>query len=64
MSINVYSVTRLRWRSYTRVSGFSTSAPAGDLDVLPSVKRVGSTGFAYGVDMTDKPTVLAIKPTH
>jgi len=31
----------------------------GGIDVLLSVKRVGSTGFAYGLDMTDEMLELA-----
>src|SRR6266516_2974032 len=30
----------------------------GGIDVLLSARRVGPSGFAYGVDMTDKPAVL------
>jgi arsenite methyltransferase len=33
----------------------------GGIDVLLSAKRVGPTGFAYGVDMTDEMLALAIK---
>jgi SAM-dependent methyltransferase len=33
----------------------------GGIDVLLSAKRVGSTGFAYGVDMTDEMLSLAEK---
>src|SRR3954453_11727612 len=32
---------------------------AGGIDVLLSARRVGSTGFAYGVDMTDEMLELA-----
>src|SRR6478609_7861679 len=31
----------------------------GGIDVLLSAKRVGSTGFAYGLDMTDEMLALA-----
>jgi len=31
----------------------------GDIDVLLSARRVGDTGFAYGVDMTDEMLALA-----
>ncbi|RAF01564.1 arsenite S-adenosylmethyltransferase, partial [Burkholderia multivorans] len=31
----------------------------GVLDVLLSARRVGATGFAYGVDMTDEMLALA-----
>jgi arsenite methyltransferase len=33
----------------------------GGIDVLLSAKRVGPTGFAYGVDMTDEMLALAMK---
>src|SRR5699024_12175379 len=33
----------------------------GGIDVLLSAKRVGATGFAYGVDMTDEMLALAEK---
>lgn len=39
-------------------SGCSTSARGG-IDVLLSAKRVGPTGFAYELDMTDEMLVLA-----
>src|SRR5215472_857849 len=33
----------------------------GGIDVLLSAKRVGSTGFAYGLDMTDEMLALALE---
>ena len=33
----------------------------GGIDVLLSAKRVGPTGFAYGLDMTDEMLALAEK---
>lgn len=33
----------------------------GGIDVLPSAKRVGPTGFVYGVDMTDEMLALALE---
>ena len=33
----------------------------GGIDVLLSARRVGPTGFAYGVDMTDEMLALAEK---
>ena len=38
---------------------FSTSAPAGGIDVLLSARRVGPTGKAYGLDMTEEMLALA-----
>lgn len=37
----------------------SISVPAGGIDVLLSARRVGPTGKAYGVDMTDEMLALA-----
>ena len=37
----------------------STSARGGGIDVLLSAKRVGPTGKAYGLDMTDEMLALA-----
>ena len=39
--------------------GCWTSARAAGIDVLLSARRVGQTGFAYGVDMTDEMLDLA-----
>jgi SAM-dependent methyltransferase len=36
----------------------------GGIDVLLSAKRVGPTGFAYGLDMTDEMLALAEKNRH
>ncbi len=36
----------------------------GGIDVLLSARRVGSTGFAYGLDMTDEMLVLARANAH
>ena len=43
----------------TRARPSSTSAPGGGIDVLLSARRVGPTGKAYGLDMTDEMLELA-----
>ena len=49
---------RPQWRNFGRANGYLTWALAG-IDVLLSARRVGPTGFAYGVDMTDEMLELA-----
>ena len=45
--------------SSVKVRPCSTSAPAAGIDVILSAKRVGPTGIAYGLDMTDEMLALA-----
>ena len=53
------AATRPRSPSCTRARPSSTSAPGGGIDVLLSARRVGPTGKAYGLDMTDEMLELA-----
>jgi arsenite methyltransferase len=46
-------------RNCNRVKRFWTSVRGGGIDVLLSARRVGSTGKAFGVDMTDEMLALA-----
>ena len=48
-----------RRRPATRASASSTSGSGGGIDVLLSAKRVGPTGRAFGLDMTDEMLALA-----
>ena len=51
-------VIRLRWPTCIRVSSVDLGS-GGGIDVLLSARRVGDTGFAYGVDMTEEMLELA-----
>ena len=53
------AATRPRSPTCTRASACSTSGPGGGIDVLLSAKRVGPTGRAFGLDMTDEMLALA-----
>ena len=53
------AATRPRSPSCTRARRCSTSAPAEGIDVLLSARRVGASGKAYGLDMTDEMLELA-----
>ena len=46
-------------RPASRASGSLDLGSGGGIDVLLSARRVGDTGFAYGVDMTDEMLDLA-----
>ena len=48
-----------RWPSCASVSGYWTWAPVVGSNVSLSARRVGESGFAYGVDMTDEMLSLA-----
>ena len=48
-----------RWRSSIPERSCSTSGSGGGIDVLLSARRVGPTGKAYGLDMTDEMLALA-----
>ena len=50
---------RRRSPTCTRASACSTSGSGGGIDVLLSAKRVGPTGRAFGLDMTDEMLALA-----
>ena len=58
----------LRWaaaihgaRGASRRRGRTRLGSGGGIDVLLSARRVGPTGFAYGLDMTDSMLALARK---
>ena len=53
------AATRRHWPSSRRVRSCSTSAPAAASTCLLSARRVGPTGKAYGLDMTDEMLALA-----
>ena len=53
--------TRPRWLSFPRAETVLDLGSGGGIDVLLSAKRVGPTGKAYGLDMTDEMLELARK---
>ena len=53
------AATRPRSPTSTRASASSTSGSGGGIDVLLSARRVGPTGRAFGLDMTDEMLALA-----
>ena len=53
------AVIRLPWLSSIRAKWCWTWAPEWGIDVLLSARRVGATGKAYGLDMTDDMLALA-----
>ena len=55
------AATRLRLQSSTQARPCSTCGSGGGIDVLLSARRVGPTGKAYGLDMTDDMLALAVE---
>ena len=52
------AATRPRWRNWKAGTVLDLGS-GGGIDVLLSAKRVGPTGTAYGLDMTDPMLALA-----
>ena len=51
--------TRRRWPNWKAGEVVLDLGSGGGIDVLLSAKRVGPTGFAWGLDMTDEMLALA-----